>query len=194
MFQHRTEPIQKAVYEQKILQKNGSDAAYDIHVGVEMVRRGLFAFMVEVGVGYKLIINTYEEHEKCNLQEMEFLGESEGMWYGMRKNSSLRQMVTTTLFKIRETGIQSRLFQLLYTKRPECSGSGGSFLSVGLIDVRPAFQFLGWGFLLALVILLFEILFSYISKKKLRGKGKPNHPKSFRSSPNGTVSCVFTNR
>lgn len=36
--------------------------------GVELIRQGLFAFQAELGVAYKYVSDTFQEHEKCNLQ------------------------------------------------------------------------------------------------------------------------------
>lgn len=153
-----------------MVRKNGSDAAYEMGQGVELIRQGLFALMVEVGVAYKLILDIYQEHEKCNLKEMDLYGERDGMWFTIKKNSSLRQTITVALFRFREHGIQGRENDIYYTKKPVCSGggSGGSFLSVGLIDVKPAFQFLSWGFLIAAIVLVLEVAINF--GRKWRGQ------------------------
>jgi hypothetical protein len=41
--------------------------------GVEKIREGLFAFHMELGVGYKIIGQTFQEDEKCGLQEIQYL-------------------------------------------------------------------------------------------------------------------------
>lgn len=157
-----------------MVRKNGSDAAYEMGQGVELIRQGLFAFMVEVGVAYKLILDTYQEHEKCHLKEMDLYGERDGMWFTIKKNISLRQSITVAMYRFREHGIQARENNIYYTKRPTCSGSSASFLSVGLIDVKPAFLFLAWGILVAAIVLVLEVMIFYGMKWKMRNSNHGN--------------------
>lgn len=156
-FQHQTEPVRKAIYETKIRQRDGTDARFNMSDGVAMIRQGLFGFHVELGVAFKLVADTFQEHEKCNLQVMDFYNFND-LWYAIKRNSTLRRVVTVGMFRLREHGIQARENSLLYTKKPTCHGRGGSFLSIGLADVTPAFQFLLWGFLISFILLVLEIL------------------------------------
>lgn len=45
----------------------------NLETGVENVRKGLFAFHTESGVGYKIISETFYEDEKCGLKEIKYL-------------------------------------------------------------------------------------------------------------------------
>lgn len=64
--------------------------------------------------------------------------------------------------RIHETGLQVRENLRFYTNKPLCS-SKGTFVSVGLVDIKPALIWIGSGCLLAVIIFLIEI----ISKIKL---------------------------
>uniref|UniRef100_A0AAG5D5B7 Ionotropic glutamate receptor C-terminal domain-containing protein n=1 Tax=Anopheles atroparvus TaxID=41427 RepID=A0AAG5D5B7_ANOAO len=165
-FQHQTEPIRKALYERKIRNKDGTENFLPLAQGVEAIRQGYYAFHVEVGVCYKLISETFQEEEKCGLQELEYLKMIDP-YYAVRKNSSFREPVRVTLFKLREFGIQGRENALLYTKKPRCIG-GSSFVPVSIVDVWPALVTLGWGYLLTISLLIFELLWV-----RLRGKLLP---------------------
>ena len=44
-----------------------------IENGIEEVRKGFFAFFIELSAGYRRILQTFHEDEKCNLQEIPFL-------------------------------------------------------------------------------------------------------------------------
>lgn len=164
-FQHQTEPIRKAIYEEKVLRKDGSMAIYSTKEGIELVRKGMFAFHLEVLPGYKVVAETFHEEEKCGLKEMNYLGMIDP-WYAIQRDSPLRKMITVALFRLREHGIQERINNLIYTKKPQCHGTGGGFVSVGLVDVKSAFIFLAAGFLLAVLILLIEILYLYLERLK----------------------------
>lgn len=54
-------------------------------------KKGLFAFHMEVGVGYKIIGEKYREDEKCGIQEIPYL-EVTDPWYAIKKNSSYKEM------------------------------------------------------------------------------------------------------
>lgn len=62
-----------------------------IEKGIELLRKGLFAFHMEVGVGYKIIGEKYREDEKCGIQEIPYL-EVTDPWYAIKKNSSYKEM------------------------------------------------------------------------------------------------------
>lgn len=62
------------------------------------------------------------------------------------------------MMRIHEHGLQERENALLYTKKPKCSGGGGKFITASLVDTRPAMLILLWGYVLAIIILLLEII------------------------------------
>lgn len=128
---------------------------YPLEVGVNKIREGLFAFHMELGAGYKIVSETFFEHEKCTLKELQFY-ELIDPWYAIQKNNSLRELIKIALFRVREHGIQERENDHLYTKKPVCQGVGGAFVTVGIVDVKPALLVLLWGFLFGFVVFLVE--------------------------------------
>lgn len=62
------------------------------------------------------------------------------------------------MFKIRESGIQSREIALHYTKKPVCTTGGASFVSVGLVDCYFAGFLLAAGIAISICILVIELL------------------------------------
>lgn len=44
-----------------------------------------------LGLGYKLVEKYFLEHEKCGLQEVEYIDENKP-WYTCRKNSPFKEM------------------------------------------------------------------------------------------------------
>ncbi|XP_053674252.1 glutamate receptor 1-like [Anopheles nili] len=172
-FRHETEPIRKALYERKMRNKDGTENFIPLAQGIELVRQGHYAFHVEVGVCYKLISETFQEEEKCGLQELEYFKVIEP-YYAVQKNSSFRESVRINLFKMREFGIQGREHTLLYTKKPRCVG-GSSFIPVSIVDVWPALVTLGWGYFLTATILIAEILWVRIRSRLLPEDGYFHH-------------------
>lgn len=86
-----TEPIRRKIYETKVLTAKGG-SYINVSDGVERLRRESFAFHTELSVSYNLIERTFYEHEKCNLQTVEFLQVIDP-WYAIRKNSSFKELI-----------------------------------------------------------------------------------------------------
>lgn len=74
------------------------------------------------------------------------------------------------MFKIRESGIQSREISRLYTKKPVCTTGGANFVSVGLVDCYFAGCLLCAGFVIALCILVIELLSSSCRSKTTKNR------------------------
>lgn len=85
--QHATEPVRKKIYEQKVRNKDGSENFMNLEIGIENVRKGLFAFHTESGVGYKIIGETFYEDEKCGLKEIKYLDVIDP-WYAFQLSCS----------------------------------------------------------------------------------------------------------
>lgn len=114
----------------------------------------------------QLISETYQEDEKCGLQEIEYLNIIDP-YYAVQKNSSFRELVRLSLFKLREFGIQDREHSMLYTRKPACSG-GSSFIPVSIVDVWPALMLLSWGFGIAGGLLVGETIWMRTRSRRNR--------------------------
>nr|QGW45454.1 ionotropic receptor 75d [Bradysia odoriphaga] len=156
-FSHAMEPVRKKIYEQKVRNKDGSENYMNLETGIENVRQGLFAFHTESGVGYKIIGETFYEDEKCGLREIKYLDVIDP-WYAIQKNSSYLELFKTGLMRINEHGLQERENTRLYTRKPQCSGGGGHFVTASLVDTGPAMLVLVYGYVVAIMFLISEIL------------------------------------
>lgn len=84
--------IQRRIYEQKIVPTNKPDRYMNATYGLSKMRQGTFAFHAELGPTYKVIEQTFYEHEKCGLVEMDFLGLPEP-WVVVRKRSPFKELI-----------------------------------------------------------------------------------------------------
>ena len=173
------DPVDKIIYETRIVKKDGSLNFYSVEEGVKKMRKGLFAFHMEVTVGYRYVSKFYEEGEKCDIREVIFakLGNP---YLIHRKHSpsreSLRQgwvpsdagyafiysfsiLFLFSVLRIREQGIMRRLSRQIYTSKPKCSGGGG-FLALGWVDIKPAISILSFGCVVSLLVLVAELVFA----------------------------------
>ncbi|XP_063914754.1 glutamate receptor ionotropic, delta-2-like isoform X2 [Zophobas morio] len=94
-FPNATEPVRRALYLQKVAPPGQKPKFYPIEEGIKRMRNGLFAFHVETGPGYKFVTETFQEDEKCGLQEIQFL-QVPDPWLAIQKNSSYKKMLKTS--------------------------------------------------------------------------------------------------
>ncbi|XP_050303417.1 ionotropic receptor 75a-like [Anthonomus grandis grandis] len=89
-FKTADEPIRKLLYQKKVAPAGKPPNFMFIEDGVRKMRKGLFAFHMETGSGYKLVGETFKEDEKCDLQEIQFL-QVVDPWLSIQKNSSYKE-------------------------------------------------------------------------------------------------------
>ncbi|KAM3964361.1 ionotropic receptor 75a-like [Aphomia sociella] len=151
-FSTATEPVRKAIYEKKVAPPGTTARFTSMEEGVKNMRKGLFAFHMETGVGYKFVGKYFQESEKCGLKEIQYLQVIDP-WLAVRKNTPYKEMFKIGMKRIQEHGLQSRENLLLYEKRPKCSGRESNFVSVSMVDCYPAFLILSYGTILAIGLL-----------------------------------------
>ncbi|XP_028158428.1 ionotropic receptor 75a-like isoform X1 [Ostrinia furnacalis] len=157
-FSTATEPVRKAIYEKKVAPPGTTSRFMSMEEGVKKMRKGLFAFHMETGVGYKFVGKYFNEGEKCGLREIQYLQVIDP-WLAVRKNTPYREMFKIGMKRIQEHGLQARENRLLYEKRPKCSGRESNFVSVSMVDCYPALLILSYGSLVSLTLLIFEFLY-----------------------------------
>ncbi|XP_047536502.1 glutamate receptor 1-like [Vanessa atalanta] len=157
-FKKLNEPIRKAIYNKKIAPKGKKPNFYTMKEGVDKIRKGLFAFHMELNPGYRLIQETYQEDEKCDLVEIDYINEIDP-WLPGQKRSPYKDLFKISFIKIRETGIQSNIHRRLHVGKPKCSGSISTFSSVGITDMYPALIATLYGMLISVVVLILEITY-----------------------------------
>ncbi|XP_072932062.1 uncharacterized protein [Epargyreus clarus] len=90
-FEAETEPIRKAIYETKVAPPDTNPNFLTMEEGVKRMRKGLFAFHMETGVGYKFVGKYFEEGQKCGLKEIQYLQVIDP-WLAVKKNTSFKEM------------------------------------------------------------------------------------------------------
>ncbi|XP_045525404.1 probable glutamate receptor [Pieris brassicae] len=157
-FKKLNDPIRKAIYDKKIAPKGKKPNFYSMKDGVERIRKGLFAFHMELNPGYRLIQETYKEDEKCDLVEIDYINEIDP-WVPGQKRSPYKDLFKINFIKIRETGVQAAIHHRLHVGKPHCSGTISAFSSVGFSDMYPAIITTLYGMLLAPAVLVLEIMY-----------------------------------
>ncbi|XP_059057910.1 ionotropic receptor 75a-like [Achroia grisella] len=165
------DPIRKGIYDTKFAPKGKAPNYFDMKDGVEKIRQGFFAFHMPLNQGYRLIQKTYQENEKCDLVEIDYINEVEP-WLPGQRRSPFKDLFKITFLKIRETGIQANNRHRLTVPRPRCSGSVATFSSVGITDMYPAMMATFYGMLMAPAVLLLEIAYYRLMKIRQRRQHK----------------------
>lgn len=87
-----TDPVEKALYEKRIVNKDGSLNFYPLEEGVRKIQQRLFAFHMETPIGYRIISQLYDEAEKCDLREISF-ADMKNPYAACRKHSPFREVL-----------------------------------------------------------------------------------------------------
>ncbi|GBP33616.1 Probable glutamate receptor [Eumeta japonica] len=164
-FRMATEPIRKTIYETKVAPSGTNPKFMSLEEGVKKMQKGLFAFHMDTGVGYKFVGKYFNEQEKCNLKEIQYL-QVQYPWIAIRKHTPHREILKIGLRRIQEHGLQSRENVFFYLKKPKCSGHVTSFVSVSIVDCYPAILVLLYGYSVAFALLLMEILLHWRRQRR----------------------------
>nr|AXY83447.1 putative ionotropic receptor 25 [Conopomorpha sinensis] len=156
-FSAATEPVRKAIYQTKIAPPGVTPRFISMEEGVKNIQKGLFAFHMEIGVGYKFVSKYFKEGEKCGLKEIPFLQVIDP-WIGVRKHSPYKEMYKIGFKRLTEHGLQDRENLMFYSKRPRCTNQGANFISVSMVDCYPALLVLTYGVIVSLFLLIIEII------------------------------------
>ena len=92
LLQDTTDPVIKKLFHDKLYRQPFRKAFVSQEEGVERMRHGLYAFFGDAGT-YTLIIDRYEEHEKCRLKEVT-INPSNALAFPVKKGSPYREHVT----------------------------------------------------------------------------------------------------
>ncbi|XP_063706207.1 uncharacterized protein LOC134835266 [Culicoides brevitarsis] len=164
-FAMQRDPIKKAIYERKVINRDGTKNFIPVEKGIEKVRNELYAFHTEVGNAYRFITESYNQNEKCRLNRLKYL-EVDSPYHLIRKNATYKEIVTVALSRITEHGILKKVTEPFYAEKPGCTGSSVKFFAINLHDVQPAFIFLGSGYAISLLIFVMEVLIAQHHKRK----------------------------
>lgn len=91
LFPLESEPVRRKIYETKVAPPNEQPHFMNATVGIQRMREGFFGFHIELLSGYRHIKDTFYEHEKCGLIEVNFLRFIDP-WYGIPKHSPYKEI------------------------------------------------------------------------------------------------------
>ncbi|XP_062565521.1 ionotropic receptor 75a-like, partial [Armigeres subalbatus] len=143
----------------------------NITYGLSLVKRGSHAFHCDTSYAYTLILESFNDHQICELQEI-VLYPFRAIYIPVPKGSPLKEIFRVTLRRIMETGLGQRLKKTFAPGKPQCIRKSFSFVQVELSNVLGLYVFLGAAAGIAMTVLIAEnILFSitrYMEMRKFR--------------------------
>ncbi|XP_069704781.1 ionotropic receptor 75a-like [Periplaneta americana] len=160
-----TDPVVERLYYTKILTKPHSQAFTSSEVGVKRIRQGMHAFHGDADA-YKLILDTFEEHEKCKLKTIDMYPSFQSA-IAVQKGSALKEYFMRSTRWLRESGILDRETKYWIIQLPKCQGNAESFTSVRIQDFYPALLVLAYGAAIAVGFLVLENLYSRFKIMKI---------------------------
>lgn len=85
-------PTQQLIYKQKLAPSDDNERYFSTEEGIRRVRNEFFAFHIEFSPAYKLIEETFYEHEKCGMKEIDYL-RIWAPWFVLQKNSPYKELI-----------------------------------------------------------------------------------------------------
>lgn len=125
-----------------------------------------FAFHVDRDSVFKRIVDSFDEKDICDLQMIRLLPK-QMMGTVTQRGSPFRKVLNYGIHRAAETGILFRERSSWITKKPGCLRNiHAEDLRVELDRLKPLFQCFIVGVLLSLLILIIEIILSFIGNRK----------------------------
>ena len=91
-FSATKDPFERKVYLEKLAPPGKKSNFLTAREGIARVRRGLYAFIMEEASGYSIMEETYFEHEKCELVNIEYIKFSDP-FIAIRKGSPYKEIL-----------------------------------------------------------------------------------------------------
>ncbi|KAM7355250.1 ionotropic receptor 64a [Cochliomyia hominivorax] len=131
---------------------------YDPDFGVAKIKKGRFAFHVDVATAYKIIADTFTEKEICDLTEIQ-LFPPQKMVSIVQKGSPLRKVITYGLRRVTEVGLTDYQRKVWHSPKPRCVKQlHTDDLRVDMQTFTSALLVLIFGYAVSLLILSLEIV------------------------------------
>ncbi|KDR13916.1 hypothetical protein L798_12123 [Zootermopsis nevadensis] len=145
----------------------GEKAYLHATIGMKHIKQSMHAFQVDTTSAYKIMSETYQEHEKCGLKEID-LFPAPMFTIATTKGSSLREFFSQRVHWYRNVGLLDRLFKIWMPQKATCGSNAGGFVSVSLTEFYPALMVLQYGTAFSVVILVLEVLSFHRSRIALK--------------------------
>ncbi|CAO1397271.1 unnamed protein product [Diamesa serratosioi] len=173
-FQLTTNKVELEFFHKKVVKtgKPLKENFFNVLDGVEKLKKGGFAFHVDVSYAYRTINELLSESEICELHEM-LLFPIRPLAVGLPKGSPLKELITVGLQRLIEAGMLDYYSRRWYSSKPKCVESKTLIKAVDLTQASSIFIAIFIGILFSLFVLVIEIL-NYKIKETLKMRRNVN--------------------
>ncbi|CAO1406755.1 unnamed protein product [Diamesa hyperborea] len=133
--------------------------------GVKKLKKGGFAFHVDVSYAYRTIHDLLSETEICELHEM-LLFPIRPLAVGIPKGSPLKELINVGLQRLVESGMLDYYSRRWYSLKPKCVKSKTEIKAVDLTQASSIFIAIFIGILFSLIVLAIEILYYKVRRNQ----------------------------
>lgn len=182
-FQLTTDKLALELFKRKVVAKGKplTENFFSVLNGVKKIKKGGFAFHVDVSYAYRTIHDLLSESDICELHEM-LLFPIRPLSVGIPKGSPLKELINVGLQRLVESGMLDYYNRRWYSLKPKCVKSKTEIKAVDLTQASSIFIAILIGILISLFILAIEILHFKIKQNlRIRKKFKKPMKKLFKS-------------
>ncbi|XP_052740369.1 ionotropic receptor 75a-like [Bicyclus anynana] len=145
--------------------KKGKTVDASINVGIELVRRGGYAYHAETNAANERISRTFDQRELCDLDSL-LSFEHILLYPCVQKNSPYKEFFSWSLARLLERGVLNCVHERTWTREMKCGGSTPRALALG--GAAPAFIVLAAGVILGVLIMLVERYKALILQRQMK--------------------------
>lgn len=182
-FQLTTDKLALELLKKKVV-VNGkplTENFYSVLNGVKKLKKGGFAFHVDVSYAYRTIHDLLSEAEICELHEM-LLFPIRPLSVALPKGSPLRELITVGLQRLVESGMLDYYNRRWYSLKPKCVKSKTEIKAVDITQASSIFIAVFIGISFSVIVLVIEIFYFKIKETLItRRKFKKTDKKLFNS-------------
>uniref|UniRef100_A0A182QB36 Ionotropic glutamate receptor C-terminal domain-containing protein n=1 Tax=Anopheles farauti TaxID=69004 RepID=A0A182QB36_9DIPT len=155
-FNRTKNPAALKLYQTKILPNKF--AFVNLSFGVQLVKRGGYAFHCETSYGNTLLIEMLTEREICDLQKIQLYPQRR-VHLPLVKGSPLRELFKMNLQLLKERGLIAYYHVRNYVPTPKCNKESTNHIEpILLTDVKFAFLLLAVGMAASVILMALEIV------------------------------------
>ncbi|KAJ9586812.1 hypothetical protein L9F63_019598 [Diploptera punctata] len=151
------DPDIKRLYREKLYNQPPAVAFTSPEIGISRVQKGLVAFHGDMSSGFKIISDTFEEHEKCRLRYVQMIS-TVMVTIPVTKGSQYEEHIRQKIIWLRESGLLDREDKVWVSQPPKCSKDDGQFVIIGLTEFFPVIQVFLYGVLFSIILLIIEFI------------------------------------
>lgn len=166
-FQLTTDKLALELFNKKVVVKGKplTENFFSVLDGVKKLKKGGFAFHVDVSYAYRTIHDLLSETEICELHEM-LLFPIRPLAVGIPKGSPLKELINVGLQRLVESGMLDYYSRRWYSLKPKCVKSKTEIKAVDLTQASSIFIAIFIGILFSLIVLAIEILYYKVRRNQ----------------------------